>query len=109
MSCSATRATRAASTERHSRREAPAPNEWWQVDFIDWVTASDGLVKVFNFLDDHSRLACRSRAVTEATSAEAWTTFCQAAQRWGLPAGVLSDNGLCFSGKLRGFEVAFGA
>lgn len=91
------------------RFEAPAPNEWWQVDFIDWVTASDGLVKVFNFLDDHSRLACRSRAVTEATSAEAWTTFCQAAQRWGLPAGVLSDNGLCFSGKLRGFEVAFEA
>ena len=40
---------------------------------------------------------------------EAWTTFCQAAQRWGLPAGVLSDNGLCFSGKLRGFEVAFEA
>ena len=28
---------------------------------------------------------------------------------WGLPAGVLSDNGLCFSGKLRGFEVLFEA
>lgn len=90
------------------RFEAPAPNEWWQVDYIDWVTVS-GPVKVFNFLDDHSRLACRCRAVLEATSEEAWTTFCQAAQRWGLPAGVLSDNGLCFSGKLRGFEVLFEA
>jgi transposase InsO family protein len=90
------------------RFEAPAPNEWWQVDFIEWVTAT-GLVRVFNFLDDHSRVACRSRAVAEATSAEAWATFCQAAQRWGLPAGVLSDNGLCFSGKLRGFEVLFEA
>jgi transposase InsO family protein len=91
------------------RFEAPAPNEWWQVDYIDWVTAADGLVRIFNFLDDHSRVVCRSRCVVQATSEEAWTTFCQAAQRWGLPAGVLSDNGLCFSGKLRGFEVLFEA
>jgi transposase InsO family protein len=91
------------------RFEAPAPNEWWQIDFIDWVTVTDGLVKVFNVLDDHSRVACRSRAVVEATTEQAWTTFCEAAQRWGLPAGVLSDNGLCFSGKLRGFEVVFEA
>lgn len=90
------------------RFEAPAPNEWWQADFIEWTIAI-GLVKIFNFLDDHSRVACRSRVVVEATTEEAWTTFCQAAQRWGLPAGVLSDNGLCFSGKLRGFEVVFEA
>lgn len=90
------------------RFEAPAPNEWWQADFTEWTIAT-GLVKIFNFLDDHSRVACRSRAVTEATTDEAWTTFCQAAQHWGLPAGVLSDNGLCFSGKLRGFEVVFEA
>jgi Integrase core domain len=51
----------------------------------------------------------RSRAVLEATGVEAWATFEQAAQRFGLPAGVLSDNGLCFSGKLRGFEVLFEA
>ena len=88
------------------RFEAPAPNEWWQIDFCEWVTATDGLVKMFNILDDHSRVACRSRCVVEATSEEAWTTFCQAAQDWGLPAGVLSDNGLCFSGKLRGLRSA---
>lgn len=90
------------------RFEAPAPNEWWQIDAMDWVTAT-GAVKIFNIVDDHSRLACRSRAVIEATSEEAWTTFCQAAGRWGLPAGVLSDNGLCFSGRLRGLEVVFEA
>lgn len=90
------------------RFEAPAPNEWWQIDSMDWVIAT-GPVKVFNIEDDHSRVACRSRAVSEATSDEAWTTFCEAAQRWGLPAGVLSDNGLCFSGKLRGFEAPFEA
>ena len=90
------------------RFEAPAPNEFWQIDAMDWTIVT-GLVKVFNVIDDHSRVAVRSRAVSEATTTEAWTTFCQGSQQWGLPAGVLSDNGLCFSGKLRGFEVLFEA
>lgn len=95
--------------KKHWKRfEATAPNECWQIDATDWTIAT-GLVKIFNVLDDHSRVACRSRAVTEATSVEAWATFCQAASSWGLPVGVLSDNGLCFSGKLRGFEVLFEA
>ena len=69
------------------RFEAPAPNEWWQIDSIDWViAAAPGPVKVFNIVDDHSRVACQSRAVLEATSEEAWTTFCAAAQDWGLPS-----------------------
>lgn len=88
------------------RFEAPAPNERWQIDAMDW-TISTGVVRVFNVIDDHSRVLVASRAVTEATSEEAWTTFSAAAAIWGLPAGVLSDNGLCFSGKLRGFEVFF--
>ena len=90
------------------RFEASAPNEWWQIDAMDWTIAT-GVVRVFNVIDDHSRVVVRSRAVSEATTIEAWTTFCQAGQVWGLPAGVLSDNGMCFSGKLRGFEVLFEA
>jgi len=88
------------------RFEAPAPNEWWQIDATDWVMATGG-IKVFNILDDHSRLAARSRCVFEATTEEAWTTFSQASELWGLPAGMLSDNGLQFSGKLRHIEVSF--
>ena len=92
------------------RFEASAPNEWWQIDSTDWViAAAPCVVKIFNVIDDHSRVVCASRAVVEATSEEAWTTFCAAGQVWRLPAGVLSDNGLCFSGKLRGFEVLFEA
>lgn len=90
------------------RFEAPAPNEMWQIDHTDWVIAT-GVVKIFNIIDDHSRVAIRSRAVAEATSEQAWTTFCQGAEVWGLPAGTLSDNGLCFSGKLRHAEVFFEA
>lgn len=90
------------------RFEAPAPNEMWQIDHTDWVIAT-GVVKIFNIVDDHSRVLIRSRAVADATSEEAWMTFCEGAQRWGLPAGTLSDNGLCFSGKLRHVEVFFEA
>lgn len=91
------------------RFEAPAPNEWWQIDFTQWVTDTDGAVPVFNIIDDHSRVAIASRVTCDATSQTAWETFSRGAARWGLPAGVLSDNGLCFSGKLRGFEVDFEA
>jgi transposase InsO family protein len=90
------------------RFEAPAPNEWWQIDATDWVIAI-GAVKIFNIIDDHSRVAIRSRAVITASGDEAWQTFSEGAETWGLPAGTLSDNGLCFSGKLRHVEVMFEA
>lgn len=90
------------------RFEAPAPNEMWQIDATDYTIAT-GVAKIFNIIDDHSRLACRSRAVDNATSIEAWNTFCEAAEIWGFPAAGLSDNGLCFSGKLHHCEVLFEA
>lgn len=90
------------------RFEAAAPNERWQIDAMDWTIAT-GVVRVFNIIDDHSRVDIVSRAVAEATAEEAWATLCIGAQRWGLPTGVLSDNGLCFSGRIRGFEVLFEA
>jgi transposase InsO family protein len=88
------------------RFEAAAPNERWQIDAMDWVVGT-GTVQVLNVLDDHSRLLVGSTACRTATSDAAWAAFTAAATIWGLPAGVLSDNGLCFSGKLRGFEVLF--
>lgn len=95
-------------TSSWNRFEAAAPNERWQIDAMDWVIAT-GVVRVFNIIDDHSRVAIRSQAVPEATTEAAWATFSRGVASWGAPAGVLSDNGLCFSGKLRGFEVAFEA
>jgi transposase InsO family protein len=90
------------------RFEAPAPNEWWQIDAMNWTIAT-GVVKVFNIIDDHSRVAVRSLACLDDTGENAWTTFNQGAVEWGMPAGVLSDNGLSFSGKLRHCEVLFEA
>jgi transposase InsO family protein/transposase-like protein len=92
----------------YRRFEAGAPNERWQIDATDWMTA-EGITRIFNIIDDHSRVAICCRAVPAATTEEAWATFGVGAAAWGLPTAVLSDNGLCFSGKLRGFEVFFEA
>lgn len=88
------------------RFEASAPNELWQADCIDWTIAT-GVVKILTFLDDHSRIALCVRPLAQATSDATWETFCLASEHWGVPLGQLSDNGLNFSGKLRGFEVRF--
>jgi transposase InsO family protein/transposase-like protein len=88
------------------RFEATAPNELWQADCIEWTTAG-GVVRILSFLDDHSRVALRSKALAEATTDATWATFCEATEAWGVPLGQLSDNGLNFSGRLRGFEVGF--
>ncbi len=88
------------------RFEASAPNELWQTDATQWAIAT-GVVEILTFLDDHSRLVTACRAVATATTENTWQTFCLAVEAWGLPSGQLSDNGLNFSGRLRGFEVGF--
>ena len=88
------------------RFEASAPNELWQADCIEWDIAT-GTVKILSFIDDHSRVALRVKALPAATSEATWETFCEACEGWGVPLGQLTDNGLNFSGKLRGFEVFF--
>ena len=38
----------------------------------------------------------------------AWSAFCDATSRWGMPARVMSDNGTCFTGRFfGGAEVDF--
>lgn len=88
------------------RFQASAPNELWQTDSTDWATTT-GPVKILSFLDDHSRVALRCQAMATVTSEATWTVFSAATQQWGVPLGQLSDNGLNFSGRLRGFEVHF--
>lgn len=89
------------------RFEAPAPNEWWQIDATEWTLTTGETVEIINVLDDHSRVCAESRAVKVATTQEAWAAFSHGVERLGLPRGCLSDNGLIFSGRLRGFEVFF--
>jgi len=90
----------------YRRFEASAPNELWQADCIDWMIAT-GEVRILSYLDDHSRVALRVKALAEATTDATWQTFGEASAAWGVPIGQLTDNGLNFSGRLRGFEVRF--
>lgn len=90
----------------YRRFQASTPNELWQADCIDWATAT-GPARILSFLDDHSRVALRVKALAAATSEATWMTFCEATASWGVPLGQLTDNGLNFSGRLRGVEVYF--
>jgi transposase InsO family protein len=93
----------------YRRFEASAPNECWQIDATEWALASGVKAEIINIIDDHSRLVVASCAAPTTTSAAAWEAFSAAGRRWGLPANCLSDNGLAFSGRLRGVQVFFEA
>ena len=91
------------------RFEASTPNERWQIDATSWELADGIGVEIINIVDDHSRLAVACEAVPTTTSQRAWQAFQLGISRYGVPVGCLSDNGLAFSGRLRGFEVPFEA
>lgn len=83
-------------------------NECWQVDHYDWELTDGTPVQIINILDDHSRVVF-SKAFPVITCAAAWETFLLAADLWGLPGMVLSDNDLVYSGALRNMTVGFEA
>jgi transposase InsO family protein len=88
------------------RFEADRPNERWQTDATKWKIKIGG-TEIVGILDDCTRMCLSLMAFSSATSEACWQAFCEAASRHGLPVQLLSDNGLCFSGKLRGVEVFF--
>lgn len=90
------------------RFEYARPNECWQIDATHWQLADATGVEIIDIIDDHSRIIVAARVVAgSATSPAAWATFVDAATSWGLPARVLSDNGLAFNGTRRGHHVVF--
>lgn len=89
------------------RFEREIANDLWQIDATE-VRLDDGTKGWdINLLDDHSRYLLAAVAGPAATGDLAWDTFELAASRYGLPRQVLSDNGLCFTGRLHGVEVMF--
>jgi transposase InsO family protein len=81
---------------------AELPNECWQAD-ITHVNLADGTsIEVLNIIDDHSRVCVTSTAQRVMTSRDVVAAFHNAAQTWGYPASMLTDNGAVFTATYRG-------
>jgi transposase InsO family protein len=87
------------------RFEAQLPNELWQTDATHWSLAGERSVEILNMIDDHSRLVVASVAFDTVKAADVVAVFHDAAQRYGYPAALLSDNAAVFSGSSRNGKV----
>ena len=92
---------------RRKRFERALPNDLWQIDATQ-VSLTDGEpVWVVDCLDDHARFLLAALAVASPTGEAAWACFIAASAAYGLPRQLLSDNGLSFTGRFFGVQVAF--
>ena len=77
----------------YRRFERARPNECWQGDDTHYVLATGQEVRIINILDDHSRMNVDSLSVANCTSVRVWESFTRGAERLGVPAEFLNDNG----------------
>jgi transposase InsO family protein len=80
----------------------PNPNGCWQIDATQWALADGTIVVIFQVTDDHSRLAVASLVAAGETSAAAVEVLRAGMARHGIPARVLSDNGMALNPSRRG-------
>jgi transposase InsO family protein len=89
------------------RFEREIANDLWQIDATEVHLTDQHKAYVLDVIDDHSRYLLAAIAAEAPTGEAAWDCFEEAASRYGLPRQVLSDNGLCFTGRLHGYTVEF--
>lgn len=82
-------------------------NELWQIDGAMHHLADGRGYWAVDIIDDHSRYCVGIELGEALTSSLAWSAMRTAVGAHGLPAGLLSDNGLCFTGRLRAVTVSF--
>jgi transposase InsO family protein len=86
---------------------AEQPNEMWQADFTHYqLIRPDGTpgadVEILCFLDDHSRYAISVTCHQPVTGPTVVAAFQKAVADQGIPASVLSDNGMVFTTRFAG-------
>ena len=81
------------------RFEADLPNECWQADMTHVTLANGSVFEVLNIIDDHSRLCVASRVMNVVKAHDVVRVLHKAAETWGYPASLLTDNGLIFTAR----------
>ena len=76
---------------------AEFPNECWQADVTHVEVAQGVVFEVLNVVDDHSRLCIASHAFVTTRSVDVARVLHKAAEKWGYPEALLTDNGLIFT------------
>jgi transposase InsO family protein len=84
------------------RFAAELPNQMWQTDFTHYRLSTGQDVEILNFLDDHSRLLLACTAFDRVTGPAVVEVFRAAIDQHGVPASVLSDNGMVFTTRFAG-------
>jgi transposase InsO family protein len=89
------------------RFQAEQPNQMWQVDFthyrLTWPDGTPGAdVEILCFIDDHSRYALSVTCHQSVTGPAVLAVFRQTVADQGIPASVLSDNGMVFTTRFAG-------
>jgi transposase InsO family protein len=84
------------------RFQADQPNETWQSDMTHWHFADGTDVEILTFLDDHARYALSVTAHARVTTPIVVTQFTRTAEIHGIPASMLTDNGLIFTTRFAG-------
>ena len=83
----------------------------WQMDIMGGVWLDNGIEgKLVTGIDDHSRYCVVAHLVLQATGRAVCQALVEGLEAWGLPAEVLTDNGVQFTGRFakpRRVEVLF--
>ena len=84
------------------RFAAELPNECWQSDFTHYPLTDGTGTEVLCWLDDHARYALSVTAHARVTGPIVVAAFRDAVAVHGVPASVLSDNGMVYTTRFSG-------
>jgi transposase InsO family protein len=84
------------------RFAAELPNQLWQSDFTPCRLADGSDVEILNWLDDHSRYLLGATVHRPVTGPVVLAQFRAVTAAHGLPAAVLTDNGLVYTTRFAG-------
>src|SRR5438093_4635578 len=85
----------------------PVPNDLWQMDAMAVKLTTGAVAHLVGVLDDHARYLLANVACPTPSGEATWRAFSQAAEAFGLPRQVLSDNHLSFTGRRYHMVVEF--